>query len=99
MVRKVIWSSSAKAEKISILKFWITNNKSFKYSKKLDLLFKEQVKLISKNPAIGHLTKQENVRVKIIKYYLIIYELTFDVIHILSIIDGRQNPEEINKRF
>jgi ParE toxin of type II toxin-antitoxin system, parDE len=97
MVRKIIWSASAKADKVEILKYWRARNKSNNYSKKLDLLFKEAVNFISKNPGIGHLTIKENVRVKIVRDYLIIYEITIDSIYLHSIIDGRRDPKEINK--
>ena len=97
MVRKIIWSAKAKADKVEILKYWRARNKSNSYSKKLNLLFKEGINLIAKNPGIGHLTKKENVRVKIVRDYLIIYEITTDAIHVHSIFDGRRNPEELNK--
>jgi plasmid stabilization system protein ParE len=99
MVRKVIWSANAKSDKMEILKYWIDRNKSNVYSKKLNLLFKESVSIISKTPGTGHITIKENVRVKIVRDYLIIYELTIDAVHILSIFDGRRNPEEFNKRL
>ena len=99
MVRKVIWSASAKADKMEILKYWKARNKPNIYSKKLNLLFKESVSLISKTPGTGHITIKENFRVKVVRDYLIIYELTMDAVHILSIFDGRRNPEEFNKRL
>lgn len=99
MVRKIIWSINAKADKAAILKFWIDKNKSKNYSKKLNHLFKEAVNLISKNPGIGHHTIKDNVRVKIVKEYLIIYEIMIDAIHIHSIIDGRRNPEQIKEKI
>jgi hypothetical protein len=43
MVRKIIWSSNAKAEKIEILGYWIKRNKSNIYSKKLNLFLKRQL--------------------------------------------------------
>jgi toxin YoeB len=76
-----------------------SQNKSATYSKKLNRLFKEAINIISKNPGIGHLTSKENVKVKIVRDYLIVYEPTPDSIHILSIFDGRRNPEEIKKGF
>ncbi len=99
MVRKIIWSANAKADKTEILKYWISRNKSNNYSKKLNLLFKEAINFISKNPGIGHLTIKENIRVKIVRDYLIIYEITVDSIHIHAIVDGRRNPEDITERL
>jgi toxin YoeB len=99
MFRKIIWSPNAKVQLTEILKYWIARNKSATYSKKLNRLFKEAINIISKNPGIGHLTSKENVKVKIVRDYLIVYEPTPDSIHILSIFDGRRNPEEIKKGF
>lgn len=99
MVRKIIWSANAKADKIEILDYWIKRNKSNTYSKKLNLLFREAINLVAKNPTIGHVTIKENVRVKIVKQFLIIYEITEDSINIHSIFDNRRNPEEFIKRL
>ncbi|MEO5892598.1 MAG: hypothetical protein ABIQ31_20290 [Ferruginibacter sp.] len=59
------WSANAKTDKIAILKYWIDTNKPTTHSRKLSLLLKEAVNLISKNPGILHLTVKENVEVKI----------------------------------
>jgi plasmid stabilization system protein ParE len=99
MVRKIIWSANAKADRIEILDYWIKRNKSNNYSKKLNLLFKEAINLVAKNPTIGHVTIKENVRVKIVKQFLIIYEITEESINIHSIFDNRRNPEEFIKRL
>ncbi len=99
MVRKIIWSANAKADKIEILDYWIKRNKSNTYSKKLNLLFKEAINLVAKNPTLGHVTIKENVRVKIVKQFLIIYEITEDSIHIHFLFDIRRNPEEFIKRL
>ena len=99
MARKIIWSANAKADKIEILKYWVVRNKSNLYSKKLNILLKEAVNLIAISPGIGHLTIKENIRVKIIRDYLIIYEIATDNIFIHSIIDGRRYPEEIKKKI
>jgi plasmid stabilization system protein ParE len=86
-------------EKIEIPDYWIKKNKSNAYSKKLNLLFKEAINLIAKNPNIGHATLKENIRVKIVKQFLIIYEVIEESIHIHSIFDNRRNPEEFIKRL
>jgi plasmid stabilization system protein ParE len=99
MVRKIIWSANAKADRIEILDYWIKRNKSNTYSKKLNLLFREAINLVAKNPTIGHVTIKENVRVKIVKQFLIIYEIAEDSIHIHSIFDNRRDPEEFIKRL
>ena len=99
MARKIICSANAKADKIEILEYWVLRNKSNLYSKKLNILLKEAVNLIAISPRIGHLTIKENIKVKIIRDYLIIYEIATDSIFIHSIIDGRRNPELIRKKI
>ena len=99
MARKITWSANAKNDRTEILKSWLARNKSNTYSKKLNLLFRQAVNLISKNPGIGHLTIKENIKVKLVRDYLIVYELTIDTVYILSIFDGRRNPEEFQKRI
>ena len=99
MVRKIIWSLNAKKHRLEILQYWIDRNKSTIFSKKLNTLFIEAIKLIALNPSIGHLTETENIRVKIIRDYLVVYEIKEEEIHILCIFDGRRNPEMLKKIF
>jgi len=95
MVRHVIWSEKAQKDRIAIFTYWNNRNESFIYSKKLNEQIKESLKLISKHPLIGQLTQKENVRVKILRDYLIIYEVTVGEIIVLSLWDCRQNPKEL----
>jgi hypothetical protein len=44
---------------------------------------------------IGKRTWKENVRVKVLKDYLIIYEITVNEIVVLSLWDCRQNPDDL----
>ena len=75
MVRQIIWTERAQKERKEIFTFWNTHNKSSFYSRKLNELIKESLKLICKHPFIGKPTNEEHVRVKILKAYLIIYEI------------------------
>ncbi|MCX6236628.1 MAG: type II toxin-antitoxin system RelE/ParE family toxin [Bacteroidia bacterium] len=97
MVRQVIWTERAQKDRIAIFTYWNNRNESFIYSKKLNELIKESLKLISKHPLIGQLTHKENVRVKILRDYLIIYEVTVGEIIVLSLWDCRQNPKELRR--
>ena len=73
-------------------------NKSNIYSKKLNGLFKEAVRLISDYPEIGKPTDDKNTRIKIVRDYLIIYEVDEeDRILILTIWDSRQNPKRLER--
>ncbi|MCK9638536.1 MAG: type II toxin-antitoxin system RelE/ParE family toxin [Prolixibacteraceae bacterium] len=97
MARQLIWTERAQKERIEIFSFWNIRNKSVIYSKKLNEFIKESLALISKYPLIGRLTNKENVRVKVLKEYLIIYEITINEIVVLSIWDCRQNPEDLKR--
>ena len=92
MAKKIIWSLNAQRDRKNILQYWNKRNQSNRYSIKLNKLFKDAVKLISNYPRIGKLTNKENIRIKIVKDYLIIYEDLENEIHILTIWDSRRNP-------
>lgn len=64
---------------------------------KLKRFFKETTKLISEHPKIGKLTIHENIRIKIVRDYLIIYEDLEMEIRILSIWSSYQYP--VNMEF
>ena len=95
MARQIIWTERAQRERIAIFTFWNERNQSFIFSKKLNRLIKESLKLICMYPTLGKLTNKENVRVKILREYLIIYEITENEIVIVSFWDCRQNPEDL----
>jgi addiction module RelE/StbE family toxin len=97
MAKQVIWSLRAQDDRKKILAYWIDRNKSNQYSKKLNQLFKEAVKLIKTYPQIGKRTDDLTARIKIVRDYLIVYEETETQIHILTIWDSRQNPEKLTK--
>ncbi|HLS29497.1 MAG TPA: type II toxin-antitoxin system RelE/ParE family toxin [Flavobacteriaceae bacterium] len=74
MVKQIIWPRRAQTDRKEILKYWNKRNKSNIYSKKLNNLFKEAARLISKYPEIGKQTDDKNTRIKIARDYLI-YEV------------------------
>ena len=96
MVWRIIWSVRAQKDRIEIFKYWNERNKSNLYSKKLNELFKEAVELIANYPEIGKPTDDKIARIKIVRDYLIIYEIDEkDQLLILSIWDSRQDPEKL----
>ena len=95
MAKQVIWSLKAQDNKRNILDYWRKRNQSNTYSKKLNLLFKEAINIIKDFPQIGKLTDSTNIRIKIVRDYLIIYEDTETTIYILAIWDGRQDPNKL----
>ena len=97
MARQVVWSLRAQAERKQILEYWKRRNKSNAYSKKLNQLFKESIRIIRDFPQVGKGTDDPNARIKIVRDYLIIYEATESQIFILTIWDSRQDPERLKK--
>lgn len=95
MVKQIIWSPQAQSQRKSVLEYWIKRNKNNTYSIKLNNLIKAAITLISSNPAIGRKTDIPNVRVKIVRDYLIFYEIKNESLHILAFWDSRQNPQKL----
>lgn len=95
MAKEIIWSPLAKRKRRDILQYWIDHNKSNAFSIKLNDLIKQSEQLIAKYPNIGKPTNQKNIRFKIVRDYLIFYEVIDDKIHILTIWDNRQDPEKL----
>lgn len=97
MVKQIIWSLRAQNDRKKILKYWTNRNKSKEYSRKLNQLFKRAIKLVAHYPKIGKPTDNKNTRIKIVRDYLIIYEIIKEQIFILTIWDSRQSPEKLKK--
>jgi toxin YoeB len=95
MVKQIIWTRRAYNDRKEILEYWRIHNQSNIYSKKLNQLFKKAITLIAAHPHIGRRTNMENVRVKLVRDYLVFYEESETEIFILTIWDSRRNPEEI----
>jgi len=92
MARQLVWTFQAQDDRKRIFKYWNTRNQSTLYSKKLNRLFTESLKLVCKRPLIGKRTNVANVRAKIVRDYMIFYEITDEYIVVLTIWDNRQNP-------
>jgi toxin YoeB len=97
MVKQIIWSQRAQADRKQILEYWRNRNKSNTYSKNLDKRFREVLNIIRDYPQIGKQTDDQKARIKIVKDYLLIYEETKDSIILLTIWDSRQDPQKIEK--
>lgn len=97
MAKKIIWTSCAQNDRKEIFTYWNNRNKSKKYSKKLNLLFIEATNLIAQYPKIGKFSGYDNVRIKTVKDYLMVYKEIENIIYIITIWDGRQNPLKLEK--
>lgn len=93
--RKIIWTTRANIERKEILEYWIGRNKSITYSLKLNKLFINSVNRLSENPLIGRKTDFEDVRVKIVRDYLLLYQFSKSELRLLSIWDSRRDESKI----
>jgi plasmid stabilization system protein ParE len=91
MARKIIWTVTAQTERREILEYWINRNKSKTFSIKLNKLIITALRHVSKNPFIGRKTDIDDVRVKIVRDYLIFYEVSPKSIFVLSVWDSRRD--------
>ncbi|PTN08466.1 type II toxin-antitoxin system RelE/ParE family toxin [Mangrovibacterium marinum] len=95
MARQIVWTQQAQNERKQILAYWTSRNRSNLHSKKLSRLFTDALKIIVERPFIGKRTSIENVRIKVVRDYLIFYEITEIHIVVLTIRDCRRNPLNI----
>ncbi|ATC35983.1 TPA: type II toxin-antitoxin system RelE/ParE family toxin [Elizabethkingia anophelis] len=93
--RKIIWTQKANIERRDILEYSIDRNKSKKFSIKLNKLIVGTIKQIAENPGIGRKTNLENIRVKIIRDYLLFYEFEESYLKVLTLWDGRRDENSL----
>jgi plasmid stabilization system protein ParE len=93
MVRRLIWSIEARNSRKKIFDYWNNRNKSKVYSRKLNLLFNTNLKIVIQLPEFGKPTFQENTKFIITSHFEIIYKITPNEIVVLDIWDTRQNPQ------
>jgi len=95
MAKKVIWTLKAQQDRKAIFRYWEDRNKSNKYNIKLNKLFEEAVILVANYPKIGKRTNYPNVRIKIVRDYLIYFKESEEEIYILTIFSSHQNPANL----
>lgn len=95
MAKRIIWTDRAIKDRSAIYRFWTLNNNSSSYSIKLDSIFEETAVTLSRFPLIGKLTNRNNVRMFVIKHYIVFYKIIEEDIFIQSIWDNRQNPVDL----
>ena len=97
--RRITWTLEPRKERREILSYWTKRNKSNSYSVKLRKHIEEKVLFISANPDCGIPTEVECVNYVVLRECLIFFQETKEEILILSIWDGRQNPEKLQTRL
>ena len=80
---------------IDDLDYWIQKNKSKNYSIKLNQLFIEILKQVAESPTIGRKTEFENVRVRIVRDYLLFYKYDQKQIKVLTVWDGNREEKTL----
>lgn len=93
--KKIIWSKQAIYDKFDILDYWIYRTKSKSFSIKLNKLFNEALVQISTHPYSGKQTELDNIRIKIVRSYLIFYKINPEGIYIITIWDSRRDDEKL----
>lgn len=93
--RKISWTQKANFERKEILEYWINHNQSKIYSVKLNKLFLKTILQVAENPTIGRKTEFEDVRVKIVRDYLLFYEYSQKHVKILSIWNGHREEKTL----
>lgn len=82
-----------------ILEYWIQNNQSNTFSKKLSQLFKKKIDLLKSEIYLGKPTDFKNVRVSLVNHYSLFYKVEAEVIIIVGIWDNRRNSEDLRKNL
>lgn len=95
MAKRIRWSLQAEQELADILDYWLNRNRSVTFSLKLIDLFEEATDLISIFPDIGQQTDIPSVRNKLVRDYLMFYQIDGEIINILTIWDPRQDPDKL----
>ncbi len=95
MVKRIIWSPQAIADRISVLDYWYRRIGNKKYSIKLDKSLRELVKKLAQYSPMGRQLKNREERYFVKDDYMIFYEDTENSIEILHIWDTRRNPEDL----
>ena len=95
MAKKVVWSLRSQQDRKRIFSYWNKRNKSNRYSSRLNKLFKEATKIISDFPKIGKITERENIGIKMVRDYLIVYKELENKIEVLTIFSSHQNPAKL----
>jgi toxin YoeB len=99
MAKRLIWTLEAQNNRIEIFEYWNNRNKSKTFSRKLNEILREHIHLILNHPEIGILSDIENIRLKTVRDYQIVYLETEKEIVILAIWDSRQNPNKLAKKI
>jgi toxin YoeB len=94
--RRIVWSEKAHQERKKILTYWEKRNQSKTYSRKLNKLIRESLRLAAQYPNIGKKTTRDIVRITIVRDYLLFYEIKQTTLVVLTIWDSRRDETSLN---
>jgi toxin YoeB len=75
MVKRIVWTNTAKKARRDILEYWIKHNGSNTYSKNLSRLFRIKVALLQSGHYLGKPTDFKDVRVSLVSHFSIFYKV------------------------
>ena len=99
MVKRIVWTNTARKARREILEYWTKHNGSNTYSKKLSKLFRIKVALLESGHYLGKPTDFENVRASLVSHFSIFYKVSEEEIIIVGIWDNRRNPDDLHKNI
>ncbi len=91
--RDVIWTKTADLQFVGVLEYWVNQNKSATYSKKLVKLVSKRTNQISQKPFIYKSADFKGIRVVSMGNFNIYYKVTDVQIIIVAFWDNRQDPK------
>lgn len=90
--RKVIWTSTARKQRRSVLQYWKQRNQSSEFSKKLIAQISDRTHLIAKRPFIFRVSEFPDMRVSPMGHFSIFYRVSDSAIVIFAFWDNRDDP-------
>ena len=99
MAKRIVWTESAKKDKIEILSYWNVKTKSKRYSKKLNDIFNSHAEIILQYPFLGKQSEYESIRCLPFGNYSLYYQIEPKRIIIHRIWDNRQKTNHKNYGF
>ncbi len=99
MATRVIWTTAAQLARKSILEFWIENNKSKTYSRKLSKQFRARTFYLSEHNYVGKPTGFKDVKVTFVAHFSMFYKVNPTEIIIVGLWDNRRNPDDLQKNL
>ncbi len=99
MVKRIVWTNTARKARREILEYWIKHNGSSTYSKRLSKLFRIKAALLESGHYLGKPTDFQDVRVSLVSHFSIFYKVREEEIIIVGIWDNRRNPDDLHKNI